>query len=225
MTTPTLTYAPVRDGYQFTPGYGIIETKLDGGQSRRRLDVAAFSHTIQANWVLRSIEYTDFMGFFRSDLKQGTLDFLVNLVSDIGTLTLHRARCVGGLPHLTQNQGDGYSVAAVLEVDQNPTFTGNITYQWFDPDPENLQVPSTSPPSLAGFLSGDRIQVVNAIPSPTNPAFNFDGIYTISAKPFATTIQISGAHLLNSAWGVIHSPPGPPPGSTIIRSTVTRIPT
>lgn len=220
MTTPTLTYAPVRDGYQFTPGYGIIETKLDGGQSRRRLDVAAFSHNIQANWVLRSIEYTDFMGFFRSTLKQGTLDFLVNLVSDIGTLTLHRARCVGGLPHLTQNQGDGYSVAAVLEVDQNPTFTGIIDYTYIDPNFERILVGAFTPPPLAGFLSGDQIQIVNAIPSPSNPAFNFDGVYTVTSKPASGTLEMSGARFQNSAWNVIHNAP-----FTNISSTVTRVPT
>ncbi len=222
--TSTLAYPPIRDGYQFTPGYGIVETKLDGGQSRRRLDIDADSHLIQATWVLRSVEYTDFMGFFRSTLKRGTLDFLVNLLSDIGTMTLHRARCVGGLPRLTQNQGDGYTVQATLEVDQNPTFTGLLVYEWIDPALETILVGAITPPPFAGLLPGDHIQVVNSFPTATNPSANFDGVYLISAKPASGTLEISGAHLINpSLWNVLHQPPGI--GFITVSSTVTRVPT
>jgi len=216
--TATLIYPPERDGYSFAPGYGNIVTKLDGGASRVRKDVNNAAHTIQARWTLRSSEYTDFMGFFRTDLQDGTLPFLCDLLTDIGAMVLHKARCKDGkMPELVANKGDGYFVAGELEVEQNPTFTGDVTYLY--DSGAGLAERVSAFQALGQWGLGDQLRVIGAILNPTNPSFNYDGTYTITTDINSTTKVISGARFTNSAWIVTDGVPH------IIRSTITRIPT
>jgi hypothetical protein len=121
--TAALIYPPVRDGYNFAPAYNTIEVKLDGGRSRKRLDILGGTHMVSAQWILTQAQYSRFMGFFRSTLANGTLPFLVDLLTDTAVVMPHIARCVGYLPKLTQQRGQAYWVTADLEVDANAAFT------------------------------------------------------------------------------------------------------
>lgn len=127
----------------------MIEIPLEGGFSRKRQDILNPGFTVNCQWILSGAEYTEFMGFFVSELRYGLEDFHVDLITDVGVPTTHNCRTVGGLPKLTRQSGDTYWVSATLQVDGNFTVTDLISYvgsgeieddiEWvFDKDESNI---------------------------------------------------------------------------------------
>lgn len=148
--TSTLRFSPIKTGYSAEEMPGLIEIPLEGGGSRKRQDILLPGHIINCQWLLSASEYTEFMGFFVSELRYGRDDFLMDLITDVGVPTTHLCRTIGGLPKLTQQKYDGYWVSCVLECDKNPTFTSQIVYSigegasWiFDGIDDNILVDDT----------------------------------------------------------------------------------
>lgn len=124
----TLRFTPVQPGYSSEEMPGTIVVPVEGGGSRKRKDILLTGHVVNCQWLLTAEEYTEFMGFFDTELRYGREDFLMDLITDIGIPTTHVCRTVGGNPKLTQQKNNAYWVSCTLECDKNPTFTSTITY-------------------------------------------------------------------------------------------------
>lgn len=225
--TSTLFYTPVRDGYTFEPGYSCIEVQLDGGATRKRQDVLYQPHLVTVNWILTNTEYAKFMGFFRTGLGNATQPFLLDLVSDLSIPTAHKCKTKGGMPKLTQQRGLAYYVTATLEVEQNPTYTGNILYQ--EPD---LVIFATTNPFLVGpILTGDTIRITDAAGThPTGPtALDMQGVYSVLSTTGFNTLQLNGPTSVNTSWTVLAGLGAPGQFGDVshgnVTSTLTRVPT
>jgi hypothetical protein len=219
--TAALIYPPERGGYSYSPGEGYIATKLKGGHTRIKKDVLEPSHIIQANWVLKETEYTEFMGFFHSTLQDASLPFLCELLGDLSILTTHKCRCIGGRPRLTANRGNAFYVAATLEVENNATYTGDIEFgPCFVASPTRIRTPGHV---LSAYQVPDLFRVHRAIPDPAVPTFHFDGIYVVDAKSSSVGIDSTNGHLVRPVeWATVDG------GGTIItipNATITRVPT
>lgn len=226
MTTPIL-FTPIRDGYSVVPTYPIREILLEGGATRKGPDPLYLPHEVAVSWKLVSpLQYTNFMGFFRTTLLEATEYFLMDMVTDIGALITHRCRAKGGMPKLDQVSGSCFYVSTTLEVEVNPTYTGLILYQ----EP-NLIIFSHITPRLVGPLQpGDNIQVFNS--TGTHPsgstAMNLDGIYEIDAVSGNNQIELVSPQLVNAGWTTLAGLGAPGQYGTAsfgnVISTVTRVP-
>lgn len=224
--TQTLSYQPIRDGYTFEPSYPVIEAQLDGGLSKKRQDVLYVPHIATLNWQLRGSDYTKFMGFFRTTLKNATQPFLLDLLADVGVTTTHKCRTRGGMPKLTSQRGQAFYVSCTVEVEVNPTYTGYITYQ----EPGNI-IFATDFPYLVGPISeGDTIRVIDSAGThPTgSTALNLDGVYTVSSTVGNNVLNLSSPASVNTGWTTLATLGAPGEygdethGSVI--STITRVP-
>lgn len=224
--TLTLEYEPIRDGYTFEPSYPVIEAQLDGGISRKRQDVLYVPHIVTLNWILVGSEYTKFMGFFRTTLKNSTQPFLLDLLADVSIPTTHKCRTRGGLPKLTGNRGQSFYVSCTLEVEVNPTFTGLITYQ----EPGNI-IFATSFPFLTGsLLEGDTVRIIDSAGThPTGPTeLDLDGVYVVDSTIGNNLLSLTSPASVNSDWTVLATlgAPGEYGDEThgSVMSTITRVP-
>lgn len=198
----TLPYTPIRDGYSVIPSYPVREALFDGAATRKALDALFIAHEIEVSWKLvNPQQYTNFMGFFRTSLKEATEFFLMDLVADIGALVPHRCRTKGGMPKLTQVNGHCFYVSATLEVEVNPTYTGLLLYQ----EP-NLVIFNTTSPMFVGPLQpGDTVQVFNSSGThPTGPIdLDLDGIYEIDVIDGNDQIELVTPASVNSGWTIL----------------------
>jgi hypothetical protein len=93
--TLRLSYAPLQTNYASDLFEGMnIEIPLDGGMARKRRDIHMPGHVVQCTWLLNPEEYPEFMGFFRTTLKNASQSFLLDLYTDIGVPTTHRCRTI-----------------------------------------------------------------------------------------------------------------------------------
>lgn len=225
--TVELTFQPIRDGYSVIPTYPIREALFEGGATRKGADPLYLPHEVSVSWKLVSpLQYTNFMGFFRTTLLEATEYFLMDMVTDIGDLVPHRCRTKGGMPKLDQVNGSCFYVSTTLEVEVNPTYTGLILYQ----EP-NLIIFSHTSPRLVGPLQlGDTIQVFNSAGThPTGPTdLNLDGIYEIDAVSGNNQIELVSPASVNADWTTLAGLGAPGQYGTAsfgnVISTLTRIP-
>lgn len=125
--TLRLSYVPISSNYASDLLEGMnIDIPLNGGPGRKRQDVQFPGHVVQCTWLLDPEEYPEFMGFFRTELKNSSQPFLVDLLTDIHVPTTHKCRTIGEEPKLIRQSGDGYWVQANLQAQANPTQTGFI---------------------------------------------------------------------------------------------------
>lgn len=220
--TQQLLYVPLRDGYQVQCSYPVISIALDGGPSRKRLDYLYAPHTVELNWLLKTpAEYSRFMGFFRTTLDQGTQAFLVDLIVDTGTEVPHRCHCLGGLPKLTQQKGHAFYVSATLEVEANPTFTGQIL---FDQTGSNAGTVQFS--GMADVITtGDFIRILDsaAVHSDGDINLNFDGLYEVDSTSGSSILHLVDVDSVSSSWAVLEGLT--PSGISDVIATVVRVPT
>lgn len=220
-------FVALRDGYTFDPGYATIEAQLEGGLTRKRQEAALYPvHTINVNWVLSPEQYTRFMGFFRTDLQEGTHAFLMDLVTTVAMLLPHKCRTKGGLPKLTQKKGLNFSVAATLEVEQNPTYSGLIAYT----EPDQIIFPVADPYLAGPIKDGDTLRIIDSSGTHTSGTFlNMDGVYQCDGNSGFNIITLASPWLVNSAWTILATLGAPgiygDESNGNIRSTVVRIPT
>lgn len=228
MTTESLSVEPVRDGYTFQSSYPVIETVYKGGVSFKRQDFLYSPHVVTLNWVLTSdLDYTNFMGHFRTTVKNGAQPFLMNLLTDIGEPTLHKCRVLAGLPKISQKRGTTYYVSCTLEVQPNPTYTDLITYE----EPGNIVLNVSNPPLVGPIVAGDFVQVLYTEGiHPTGPTpLNLDGVYEVASTTDGDTLTLTSPAAVNSDWTVLATlgAPGRYGSASFgnVISTITRIPT
>lgn len=225
--TAELTFTPVRDGYSVIPTYPIVEAQFEGLAVRKRLDPLFATHEVSVSWKLNSLQYTNFMGFFRTTLKEATEFFLMDLVTDIGALVPHRCRTKNRMPKLTQVNGICFYVSATLEVEVNPTYTDLILYE----EP-NLVILNNLHPRFVGPLQpGDTVRILNTDgihPTGSTP-LNLDGVYEIDAVDGNDQIELVSPASVNAGWTTLATlgAPGQYGDETHgnVISTVVRIPT
>jgi hypothetical protein len=222
--TETLTYKPIRDGYSATMSYPVIETKLEAGQSRRRLDHLFAPHTVNLNWILTSpTDYNRFMGFFNTTIHNGTDTFFLDLLTNIGVPTKHRVRVAGDLPKLTQQKGLAYWVSGTLEVELNPTYTTNFLYSG---TLRSLGKTLTNPTLLGPIQIGDTVRLFDSTHThPGGTELNFDGTYIVDDQSTTNSLffTLATADVVPS-WATLA---GLIPAITapIEIATLTRVPT
>jgi hypothetical protein len=201
--TETLTYQPIRDGYSATMSYPVIETKLEAGQSRRRLDHLFAPHTVNLNWILTSpTDYNRFMGFFNTTIHNGTDTFFLDLLTNIGIPTKHRVRVSGDLPKLTQQRGLAYWVSGTLEVELNPTYTTNFLYSG---TLKAIGKTLTNPTLLGPIQIGDTVRLFDSAQTHVGgTALDFDGTYVVDAASDTNNIFFtSGTAAAVPSWATL----------------------
>ncbi len=221
--TETLLYTPESSSYSLQPSYPTIEIGLNGGTSRKRQDFLFPPHILSVNWVLTTAaDYSRFMGFFRTTLFNGTEAFLMDLISDIGELTTHRCRTLGGIPKLTQNRASAFWVSCTLEVDVNPTYTGLITYQ----EPDQIVFSTTNPKLVGPIVTGNTVRVLHTAGfHPTGPtALNLDGVYVVASTVGFNALTLTSPASVNAGWTTLATLGAPGIYDDVI-STITKVPT
>lgn len=219
--TIALPFAPVSDSYGFIPAYNVVETKLDGGASRKRVDIIGGAHTINALWILRASQYTQFMGFIRDEAAQGTSPFLVDLVSDVGIVMPHICQCTGGLPRLQQQLGEAFWVAGTLEVTPTPTFTGTGIFTNGGTPLISITNPWGSPSIFGPIGIGDDIMILDGI---CEDVGDLSGTYEVTDGG-GNLLEIAGAVAVNALWTALQALGGAPPQRTGDLVTVVKIQT
>lgn len=228
---PTVT-APFPDalsqeGYQNTFGDMLIEIPLSGGLSRRRQDSYFAGHMVTVQWLLTRQEYAQFMGFFKTSLRHAVDPFLIDVITDIGVPTTHKARTVGGIPTLNRQSGDAYYVSCTLQCEKNPTYTGNIIYQ----EDGDIVFAVDNPTFAEGFAAGDTLRIIDSAgihPTGSTP-INLDGEYTVLSTTGFNVVTLDNPASVNSDWTVLAGlgsgiEYGDEDNGNVI-STVTRVPT
>ena len=197
-------FTPLRDGYTFNPGYPTVQLKYAGLTKKRQENLVLNAvHRVTVNWVLTSPQkYTRFMGFFRTTLQNGTLGFLMDLVSDIGVPTTHRCRTMGRLPKLTQMRGNNFYCSCELEVEANPTFTGVIEYQ---ATTNSVQLVRVFPFFSSHFRDGENVRIIGAsgIHPDGDVVINLDGVYEIQGTPTINSIEFDDPEDTSADWTVL----------------------
>lgn len=199
--TVELTFTPVRDGYSVIPTYPIREALFDGAATRKYTDALYLPHEVTVNWKLNNIQYTNFMGFFRTTLLEATEYFLMDLVTSIGALIPHRCRSKGGMPRLNQVSGTTFHVTATLEVEVNPTYTGIITYE----DPGTITFIHSTPRLVGPLQPGDTIRVFNSSGIHPDGAvdLDLDGTYEIDTVDPNNEITLVSPATVNADWNTL----------------------
>lgn len=220
--TQVLLFTPVRDGYAAQMGYNVIETSLDGRKLKKSRDILWNPHILTVNWVLTSpTQYTQFMGFFRTNLKNGHLSFLMDLVTDIGVTTTHKCRSIQGMPKLSSVKSLSYYVQCTIEAEANPTYTGLITYAGL-----TIEFGTSKPDLTQGFRPGDSIRICDSTGTHTSgTALNLDGVYTVVSTTGTDLVTITPG---NAQWTVLAGLSPAIYGDAThgnVTSTVTRVPT
>lgn len=170
-----LQFTPLRDSYTAVTSYPVVEINYDGGALNKRGDPLFCPHEVTLGFRLVSPQqYTAFMGFFRTTLKEATEFFLLDLVVDVGVLIPHICRTKGGMPKLDQVDGNSFYVSCPIEVQVNPTYTGNILYT----GPNQISFTHTSPRLVGPIQPGDTVRVLNSAGTHPNGTTQwiFDGI-------------------------------------------------
>lgn len=156
--TVELPFTPIRDGYSVVPSYPTVEAEYRGNLNKRN-DPLFIPHEVTLTFVLTSAaQYTQFMGFFRTTLQDATKAFLIDLVTDIGELIPHRARSKAGMPKLEQVSGNSFYVSCPVEVEVNPTWTGNLLYT----GPNKIFFIHEKPTLVGPVQPGDTVQIINS---------------------------------------------------------------
>lgn len=220
----TLLFPPEKTSYAAQQDSGVIEIPLAGGESRKRQDLINPGFVVNCQWQLEGTEYTEFMGFFESELKYGTEDFLVDLITDIGVPTTHRVRTVGGMPRLTQQSADTYWVTCTLQCDSNYPHTGLIAYFVTDSPDGNISLFRIG----NDYEVGDNVRILfskGIHPVGSTPIL-LDGIYEVIEVVNANTIAVENAISVASNWSLVESLGIY--GNNFngnVTSTITRVPT
>ncbi len=191
MSTPILLVDPVSDAYSFIPANEIVETKLDGGQSRRRRDFISSTHTVNAQWI-------------RENTKRGSLPFRANLVNDLNLLMPHVCVTTGGLPKLVQQRGNAFWVTCTLEVFPNPTASFSLFLQYISVEQFVNAGTAFYTGDLSDFPVGRSVLLTGTAATVAGTAINLDGTYVMDSAPNAFTRTLINAHLTNSDWTVLN---------------------
>jgi hypothetical protein len=205
--TQLLSYIPVRDSYTMIPAYNTVETRLDGGKSRKRRDFLGGVHVITPTWILKGTEYTDFMGFFREGLYDGSISFVGTFLSDVGVTCFHQCTCMGGMPKLSSQSGDTFFVSATLEVTPNPARSFGVQFlnvggQGRVKDLGNFITTG----DMSEFPIGRNVLISQSRQTQGTWGGTFvdlQGVYQIQSKPAIDTIQLLSAATVNTDWTVL----------------------
>lgn len=205
MALGILPFDPVRDSYNFNPGYSIIRVDLDGGAARYRNDVVGKSHIITVQWIIVKNQYSKFTGFFRDRIRGGSSAFKMNLLSDAEIVMPHVCHCIDSLPQLIEQKGEMFRMQAVLEVTPNPTksfdlFLQNVSVAQFV-DAGNSQFPTGD---LSEFPTGRQVILTGTSVTLEGNDIDLDGTYTIDTAPNGSTRTLLNAATVNSDWTVLN---------------------
>lgn len=206
MTTPILQFQPVRDSYTLTPGYNVTEVRLDGGKSRRRQDILGGVHIVTPTWILNSTEYTQFMGFFRQQLEEGSIAFRAPLLGEQAIVTFHVCTLMGGMPKLVQQSGEAYFMSATLEVTPNPYKSFSVQFQTIaGPLYQVIDHGGfISTGNMSEFVPGRFVQVTGTRQkTPSGTVINLDGVFLIGSTVSSSTIGLTTPQLTQPDWTVL----------------------
>lgn len=208
MPTPLLTISPTSTNFRYTPANNVVATKLEGGASRRRLDIVGGAHIVDCTWVLNKGEYTHLMGFFREQVLQGTTPFRMNMITDVAFVMPHVCICAQDQPRLVQQSGDAYWVETTLEVTPNPTASFAIS---LDTLPDYTVGVGVGTSNFNNFPVGRDVQLtgtrglitVGGAVVPPDTLVDVDAVYEIQSKPTATSLVLVDAEIIKPDWLLI----------------------
>ncbi len=201
---PATVIPPSQSGYRVKKPTNFIQVELEGGEARTRRDKIGGTYTVQLQWELETDHYTTVSGFFRDRLQEGTRIFRIPLVIDVPKKVEYRARLLGEVEELTDQEGLLYVVRATLEVIPNPIVSFNLFLQSVSDD---RVVAGNNPdfnPDMAQFPIGREVMLTGCSGVASGTAINVDGTYTILGKPGPAIITLQNASAVNPGWTTLN---------------------
>jgi len=107
---------PNQNSYRVKDGETTIAVKLDGGASRYRRDILNAYFMIDCEWRLSQDDYQYFRAFYSTETINGSLPFLIDLITDTADLVEHEAQFVPDSMQLSVYNGGYFTIRAQLEV-------------------------------------------------------------------------------------------------------------
>ena len=114
---PVLNLPPDSSGFSDAPDDGIIETQLDGGGPRQRLDQLNTVDTVTVRWTVGPKGYNYLRAFYRTVRKNAVSPFILAMPIDTSDATEnHQCMFQANSFKLASQQGLQYIVQATLYV-------------------------------------------------------------------------------------------------------------
>lgn len=108
--------APDQEGYSVTPGSEYLSVALQGGRSKQRKDIAGATSRVRVQWSTDRSGFNYLQAFYRIYTSAPSDGFLIDLYMGESSLTRHTAYFVPDSFMLSSQEGNGFDVAATLEV-------------------------------------------------------------------------------------------------------------
>ena len=116
--TIKLLLVPDQENYTVDDNDAVVQTKVDGGPARYRLDYLGSSMQVETTWTLNPDEYQYFRAFYNY-CNKGADPFLCDLIIDAPELRTYVCRFKSNTFKLNRVRGSSYTVKCTLEVTPN----------------------------------------------------------------------------------------------------------
>jgi hypothetical protein len=116
MPLPKLHLTAPEDNYSFQDGESVLRAQVGAGPSRSRLDMLGAPIMLSVTLVLDGTGYQYWRAFYRSQIAEGSLPFIMDLIIDRPELEEHEVKLIPGSSGLGARRGEAYQVPLQLEV-------------------------------------------------------------------------------------------------------------
>lgn len=120
MPLTKLLLVPDQENYSVDDNDSVVQTKVDGGPARYRLDYVGASMQVETTWTLNPDEY-QYMRAFYNFCNKGADPFFCDLILDEPTLRTYVCRFKPNTFKLSKVRGHSFQVKVTLEVTPNDT--------------------------------------------------------------------------------------------------------
>lgn len=201
---PSTVIPPSQQGYEVQKPTGFVQSELEGGPARSRMDSIGMPYIVQATWECTKKQYVTISGFLRDRLQNGTRIFRLPLVIDVPTLIPYQCRLLSKAEKLSSIRGLLYTVTAQLEVLPNPIVSFNLSCQSVS---DNRVIAGNNPDfntEMNQFPVGRQVKLYQCEGTVSGTFINLDGTYTILGKPSAAIITLTNAPAVNPGWTTLN---------------------
>lgn len=124
-----LEFPPDQTNYQGNWGSTVVQTPLDGGPPRTRLDIQGAVYTLTIQWTCVNTDQFDALqAFYRTAVQRGSQPFLIDLAIETAEPQEYTVVIQDQTWNLISTEGTSFVVGCILLVLQNPNFdsTGDV---------------------------------------------------------------------------------------------------
>lgn len=156
MATYTMAITPNVKSYEILDGDEVLSVRLAGGASRFRKDQLGAVAQATVSWTVGSTDFRYLRAFYGVHGRRAQ-PFNIALILDEPVLTTHEAYFVPGTFKLASQEGQTYTVTAVLEVIPTPRTLAEDIAIITGVNPPEIP-PASAPPGMI-FLDGTDLKV------------------------------------------------------------------